>query len=80
MNIHYRLQLGLALLVALVGCAPDTKTTAPRTSALPAPSEPSPTPTVQDIMQLAPARCELRHTAERSLGRTGHDQCVHFAA
>lgn len=54
MNIRHRLQLGLALLVALAGCAPGTETTAPRTSAPPAPSEPSPTPTVQDIMELAP--------------------------
>ena len=52
MNIRHRLQLGLALLVALAGCAPDTGTTAPRTSAPPAPSEPSPTPTIQDIMEL----------------------------
>jgi hypothetical protein len=54
MNLRHRLQLGLALLVALAGCAPGTGTTAPRTSAPPAPSEPSPTPTVQDIMELAP--------------------------
>ena len=54
MNLRHRLQLGLALLVALAGCAPGTETTAPRTSAPPAPSEPSPTPTVQDIMELAP--------------------------
>ena len=54
MNIRHRLQLGLALLVALAGCAPGTGTSAPRTSAPPAPSEPSPTPTVQDIMELEP--------------------------
>jgi hypothetical protein len=46
--------LGLALLVALAGCAPGTGTTAPKTSASPAPSEPSPTPTTQDIMELEP--------------------------
>ncbi len=54
MNIRHGLQLGLALLVALAGCAPGTETTAPGTSAPPAPSEPSPTPTVQDIMELGP--------------------------
>lgn len=54
MNLRHRLQLGLALLVALAGCAPGTGTTAPRTSAPPAPSEPSPTPTSQDIMELEP--------------------------
>ena len=54
MNNFHRPQLGLALLVALAGCAPGTGTSAPRTSAPPAPSEPSPTPTVQDIMELAP--------------------------
>ena len=54
MNIRHRLQLGLALLVALAGCAPGTGTSAPRTSAPPAPSEPSPTPTIQDIMELEP--------------------------
>lgn len=53
MNIRHRLQLGIALLVALAGCAPGTETTAPGTSAPPAPSEPSPTSTVQDIMELA---------------------------
>lgn len=54
MNIRHKLQLGLALLVALAGCAPGTETTAPRASAPPAPSEPSPTPTTQDIMELEP--------------------------
>ena len=54
MNIRHRLQLGLALFVALAGCAPGTGTSAPRTSAPPAPSEPSPTATIQDIMQLEP--------------------------
>jgi hypothetical protein len=54
MNIRHRLQLGLALLVALAGCAPGTETTAPRTSAPPAPSEPSPTPTVQNIWAIPP--------------------------
>src|ERR687895_2146872 len=54
MNIRHRLQLGLALLVALAGCAPGTGTSAPRTSAPPAPSEPSPTSTIQDIMELEP--------------------------
>ena len=53
MNIRHGLQLGLALLVALAGCAPGTGTSAPRTSAPPAPSEPA-TPTVQDIMELEP--------------------------
>src|SRR5215207_9036663 len=53
MNIRHRLQLGLALLVALAGCAPGTGTSAPRTSAPRAPSEPSPA-TVQDIMVLGP--------------------------
>ena len=52
MKIRHRPKLGLALLVALAGCAPDTGTTAPRTSAPPAPSEPSPTPAIQDIMEL----------------------------
>ncbi len=47
--------LGLALLVALAGCASGTGTSAPRTSASPtAPSDPSPTPTIQDIMELEP--------------------------
>ena len=54
MNIRHRLQLGLALFVALAGCAPGTGTSAPRTSASPAPSEPSPTATIQHIMQLKP--------------------------
>ena len=54
MDLRHRLQLGLALLVALAGCAPGTGSSAPRTSAPPTPSEPSPTPTVQDIMELAP--------------------------
>ena len=54
MNIRPRLQLGLALFVALAGCAPGTGTSAPRTSASPAPSEPSPTATIQHIMQLEP--------------------------
>jgi hypothetical protein len=44
--------MGLALLTALAACAPGTGTTAPRTSAPPAPSEPSPTPTIQDIVEL----------------------------
>jgi len=52
MNIRHRLPLGLALLVALAGCAQGTGTSAPRTSASPAPSEPSPTATIQDIMEL----------------------------
>ena len=46
--------IAVALSVALAGCASGMGTTAPRTSAPPAPSEPSPTPTVQDIMELAP--------------------------
>jgi hypothetical protein len=46
--------IAVALSVALAGCAPDTGTTAPRTSAAPAPNKPSPTPTIQDIMELAP--------------------------
>lgn len=54
MNIRHRLQLGLALLVALAGCAPGTGSSAPRTSAPRAPSEPSPTPAVQNIMELEP--------------------------
>lgn len=53
MNIRHRLQLGLALLVALAGCAPGTDTTAQGTSSPPTPSEPSPTPTVHDVMELA---------------------------
>jgi len=52
MSIRHRLPLGLALLVALAGCAQGTGTSAPRTSASPAPSEPSPTATIQDIMEL----------------------------
>ncbi len=54
MNIRHGLQLRLALLLALAGCAPATGTNAPRTSAPQAPSEPSPTPTIQDIMELEP--------------------------
>lgn len=54
MNIRHRLRLGLALLVALAGCASGRGTSAPRTSAPPEPSEPSPTPTIQDIMEIAP--------------------------
>src|SRR3990172_10187749 len=54
MNIRHRPRVGLALLVALAGCALGTETTAPRTSAPPAPSEPSSTPMVQDIMELEP--------------------------
>jgi hypothetical protein len=54
MNIFRSLQLGLALLVALPGCAPGTGSGAQRTSAPPAPSEPSPTPMIQDIMVLEP--------------------------
>jgi hypothetical protein len=50
----HRRKLGLALLVALAGCAPGTGTSAPRTSAPPPPSEPSPTPTIQNIMELEP--------------------------
>jgi hypothetical protein len=46
--------IAVALSVALAGCAPHTGTTAPRTSAPPALSEPSPTPTIQDIMELEP--------------------------
>lgn len=54
MHLRHRLQLGLALLVALAGCAPGTGTSAQRTSASPVPSEASPTPTVQNIMELEP--------------------------
>jgi hypothetical protein len=54
MNIRRRLQLGLALLVALTGCALDAGTTASRTSAPPSSSEPSSTPPIQDIMELEP--------------------------
>jgi len=54
MNIRHRPQLGLALLVALAGCAPGTGSSAPRTSSPPTPSEPSPTLTVQDVMALEP--------------------------
>lgn len=54
MKSRHRLRLGLALLVALAGCTPGTGTTAPRTLAPPAPSEPSPTPAIQDIMELEP--------------------------
>jgi hypothetical protein len=46
--------IAVALSVALAGCASGTGTTVPRTSAPPAPSEPSPTPTIQDIMELEP--------------------------
>jgi hypothetical protein len=54
MTIRHGLQLGLALLIALAGCArapegTDTTTTSPT-----APSEPTASPTIQDIMELAP--------------------------
>jgi hypothetical protein len=52
MNLLRKLQLVFALLVALAGCAPDTGSSASRTSAPPTPSEASPTPTIQDIMEL----------------------------
>jgi hypothetical protein len=42
MNTRHRLLLGVALLVALAGCASDPETNAPRTSA----------PTVQDVTEL----------------------------
>ena len=54
MGHRHGLQLGVALLVVLAGCAPGTGTTTPRTSAPPTPSAPSPTPTIQDIMELEP--------------------------
>jgi hypothetical protein len=54
MNIRRRLQLGLALLVALTGCALDAGTTASGTSAPPSSSEPSSTPPIQDIMEIEP--------------------------
>lgn len=44
--------IAVALSVALAGCASGTGTIAPRTSAPPAPSEPSPTPTIQDVTEL----------------------------
>jgi hypothetical protein len=54
MNIHHGPQLGLALLIALAGCAPapegaDTTATSPT-----APSEPTASHTIQDIMELEP--------------------------
>jgi len=54
MKIHHGPQLGLALLIALAGCAPapesaDTTATSPT-----APSEPTASPTIQDIMELEP--------------------------
>jgi hypothetical protein len=54
MNIRHGLQLGLALLLTLAGCArapegTDTTTTSPT-----APSEPTASPTIQDIMELPP--------------------------
>ena len=50
MDLRHRLQLGLALLVALAGCAPGTGTSAPRTSAPPAPTVLDLTPTILDIL------------------------------
>jgi hypothetical protein len=54
MNIRHRLQLVVALLIALAGCASGKEPTAPRTPAAPAPSAPSPTPTATDVMELEP--------------------------
>jgi hypothetical protein len=45
-------QLGLALLIALAGCARAPEVTNTTTTSPTAPSDPSPTPTVQDIMEL----------------------------
>jgi hypothetical protein len=62
MNTRHRRLLGLSLLVALAACSSGSGTTTPRTSAPPrsvpsspaatASNEPSPAPTVQDVMEL----------------------------
>jgi len=62
MNTRHGLLLGVSLLVALAGCSSGPQTTPPKTSAPPTsvPSspaatksdEPSPTPTIQDVMEL----------------------------
>jgi hypothetical protein len=62
MNTRHRLLLGLALAVALTACSSGSGTTAPKTSAPPTSvpsspvatksSEPSPAPTVQDVMEI----------------------------
>jgi hypothetical protein len=52
MNIRHGPQLGLALLIALAGCARAPEGTGTTTTSPTGPSDPSPTPTVQDIMEL----------------------------
>jgi hypothetical protein len=51
MNIRHGLQLGLALLIPLAGCAPTPEGT-DTTTAPTAGSEPTASPTIQDIMEL----------------------------
>jgi hypothetical protein len=53
MNTRHGLQLGLALLMALAGCARAPEGTDTTTSPT-APSEPTASPTIQDIMELEP--------------------------
>jgi hypothetical protein len=52
MKIHHGPQLGLALLIALAGCARAPEGTDTTTSSPTVPGAPSPTPTVQDILEL----------------------------
>jgi hypothetical protein len=52
MNIRHGPQLGLALLIALAGCARDPEGTDTTTTSPTAPSEPTASPTIQNIMDL----------------------------
>ena len=54
MKIHHGPQLGLALLIALAGCAPAPEGTDTTATFPTAPSEPTASPTIQDIMELEP--------------------------
>jgi hypothetical protein len=54
MNIRHGLQLGLALLIALAGCAPAPEGTDTTTTSPTARSAPTASPTIQNIMELPP--------------------------
>jgi hypothetical protein len=52
MRTHHSGLVAIALMAAVAGCAPTPDTTEAATSPPPAITEPSPTPTIQDVMEL----------------------------
>jgi hypothetical protein len=54
MNIRHGPQVGLALLMALAGCARASEETDTTTTSPTAPSEPTASPTIQDVWKLPP--------------------------